>query len=347
MPQRPFQRPIIHTPHKCCDILSFFTRIHPWVYTTLTQVQAQTVWIEELINNKIPWLGLGRSNSRKIFLYSRKSLQSPETIKHTHPNKNIDVIPNNSFQPGHEHWGRGANCKTLNWHLANTLSSEESSGPGVACRVSQRFLSTWCVDAWDVGGFLSAQTPLETFALLLTPINHLLHRPQELQWGGGVKCPLSPSTVLWVPSFPLQTTGSILLLRQECQMWQANCWEKLQGKLPTAPTTRTLQERQRLRLIYRRVSNRERNQLSDKATPISRSGGMIPKEHVEGPRCQLLLSWILSIMLLFLPKALISRVKPMFWTTSTKEISMELPPTSKKNHFMFFYLKYYHKQPKS
>lgn len=103
MPQRPFQRPIIHTPHKCCDILSFFTRIHPWVYTTLTQVQAQTVWIEELINNKIPWLGLGRSNSRKIFLYSRKSLQSPETIKHTHPNKNIDVIPNNSFQPGHEH----------------------------------------------------------------------------------------------------------------------------------------------------------------------------------------------------------------------------------------------------
>lgn len=69
--------------------------------------------------------------------------------------------------------------------------------------------------------------------------------------------------------------------------------------------------RGRRTLIYRRVSNREHNQLSDRTALISRAGGRTVKEHAEEQYASYC-SRIESITLLFLPSDVVARAKSMF-----------------------------------
>lgn len=161
------------------------------------------------------------------------------------------MIPNNSFRRGPEHWGTGANCMTLNWHSANKLGHVGSNGAGVDRRVSQCFLSIWCVDAWSVRVFLQAKTPLNTFPPLLTQIKHLLYRAMRAIMTCRGKRPSLPSNLSGCQVFLSKLLEAFSSLsrnarcgKQAVERSTSPASEKLQGKLPTAPTTQTLQERQ-------------------------------------------------------------------------------------------------------
>lgn len=97
----------------------------------------------------------------------------------------------------------------------------------------------------------SQDSSLNTFPPLLTQINHLLHRAMRAVMTCRGKRPSLPSNLSGCQVFLCKLLEAFSFLsrnarcgKQAVERSTSPASEKLQGKLPTAPTTQTLQERQ-------------------------------------------------------------------------------------------------------